>query len=273
MKCILFVILVFTSFSALAQIPLLPQTDDSNSVIRHTAYTLAYNERHEQPQWVYYLLTREHALAEMPRKDSFKADKSVATGSATPADYKGSGYDKGHLAPCADMRWDKTVMEECFLMSNMSPQSHGFNAGIWSRMEEQVRQWAITYDSLHVITGPVLSQQLVVIERSIIHCKDTLCDTLRSSDTLIDNRGDYPTIGANQVSVPRYFFKVVYNARNMQALGFLVPHANTKESLKAFAVPVELIEEATGINFFAPLPDDLEEALENSLCIPCWQWN
>ena len=66
------------------------------------------------------------------RKDNFREDKAVTTGSATLNDYKKSGYDRGHMAPAADFRWSFDAMNDTFYLSNMCPQTHAFNAGIWS---------------------------------------------------------------------------------------------------------------------------------------------
>jgi endonuclease G len=90
------------------------------------------------------------------RKDNFRSDPKVKTGSAALSDYKGSGYDRGHLAPAADFKWSATAMSESFYMSNMSPQVPGFNRGIWKNIESTVRNWAVENDEIYIVTGPVL---------------------------------------------------------------------------------------------------------------------
>lgn len=75
-----------------------------------------------QARWVTYRLTAgEVASNVVKRSDMFMEDPIIAGGSSTLADYKGSGYDRGHLAPAADMHWSQKTMEESFYMSNMSP--------------------------------------------------------------------------------------------------------------------------------------------------------
>ena len=78
----------------------------------------------------------------------------------TNKDYLKSGYDKGHLAPAADMKYSTTTMKESFYFSNMSPQKPEFNRGIWKELEEQVRNWAQIYDTVYIVTGPILSDNL-----------------------------------------------------------------------------------------------------------------
>jgi len=115
-----------------------------NPIVEHSAYSLGYNEDHDQATWVAYTLTGAQATSKLyERTDIFRDDPAVVTGSATLADYKGSGYDRGHLAPARDMTWSRTAMSESFYMSNMSPQIPGFNRGIWKQLESQVRQYAV----------------------------------------------------------------------------------------------------------------------------------
>ena len=212
-------------------------------VIQHTGYTLSYNEEYEVPQWVAYELTREEVVTQsVERKDNFREDKAVSTGSATLNDYKKSGYDRGHMAPAADFRWSFDAMNDTFYLSNMCPQTHAFNAGIWSDLEEAVRSIAYEDECIYVVTGPVLTD------------------------------GPYETIGENKVAVPNYFYKVIldYSAPTVKAIGFIMPHENSKEPLSYFAVTVDEVENMTGLDFFPLLPDDEEEKLESSLDTTLW---
>lgn len=209
---------------------------DSRAIIRHLAYTLEYDEEHEQAGWVEYRLTAEMTHGSWKRCDHFRIDPMIPTGSAEPGDYKGSGYDKGHLAPAADMAWDSTAMCESFLMSNMSPQTPSFNRGIWKRLEDQVRAWAEESDTLWIVTGPVL--------------KDSL-----------------PTIRANHVSVPEYFYKIVIDIKDpdVRGIGFVIPNKGSKEVLDNFMVTIDSVEVLTGLDFFSALPDSLEQLIEASV--------
>ena len=104
-------------------------------------YVLSYNETHEQPNWVFYTLKSSDLVCndKAKRKNNFKEDRDIATGSAQLSDYAKSGYDRGHLKASADESCDQYQMDETFLMSNMSPQVPGFNRGIWKRLEAHVR--------------------------------------------------------------------------------------------------------------------------------------
>ena len=215
----------------------------NGEIIKHTGYTLSYNEEYEVPQWVAYELTREEVTTQTTeRKDNFREDKAVTAGSATLNDYKQSGYDRGHMAPAADFRWSFGAMNDTFYLSNMCPQTHSFNAGIWSDLESAIRSMAYEDGSIYVVTGPVLTD------------------------------GPYDTIGENGVAVPSYFYKVVldYSEPTLKAIGFILPHENSKNPLSYFAVTVDEVEERTGLDFFPLLPDSTEEKLESSLDTSLW---
>lgn len=221
----------------------LPALHPGDSCIVHLAYSLVYSEPHEQAKWVAYTLTTEETIKKVERSDRFIVDPKVLTGTATNADYKNSGYDRGHLAPAADMSWDQCVMNESFYFSNMSPQMPSFNRGVWKKLEEQVRNWAIESDSLHIVTGPVLTDHL-------------------------------PAIGKNKVAVPTYFYKVVlvYNDSVAKSIGFILPNEGSVNDLQTFTVSVDSVESYTGIDFFPALPDVLESAVESQRCLSCWSW-
>ena len=135
-------------------------------LIRHTYYSLDYSEEHEQPYWVYYRLTYDLVSGKAARKDDFRVDKKVSTGSATLEDYKNSGYDRGHLCPAADMKLSDLSMSETFFMSNMSPQVPSFNRGKWAVLEDKIRSFVSDIsDTLYIVTGPVF-----IISDGIISC-------------------------------------------------------------------------------------------------------
>lgn len=214
-------------------------TSTTGAVVRHTWFTLSYSEDHEQAEWVSYELTRERLDANFAeRTNSFLPDQAVKTESATPRDYSGSGFDKGHLCPAADMGFDKTAMAESFYMSNISPQRKAFNIGIWRELEENVRDWARRFRHIYVVTGPVLTDKI---------------------------EGQ---IGFSKVSIPGYFYKIVFDSE--KAIAFLIPNQKSDRPLMEFAVTVDRIERVTGINFFPKMSGNQEE-IEARLDKPAWE--
>ncbi len=221
----------------------IPKTNPKEIVISHTGYSFLYNETHEQANWIAYDLTKEETNKLFERTDKFITDPKVKTGTAKDKDYIGSGYDRGHLAPASDMGWSSTTMTESFYYSNISPQTPNFNRGIWKKLEELVRTWAIENNTIYIVTGPVLTKGL-------------------------------STIGGNKVSVPNYFYKVIldYSEPRVKGIGFIIPNAGSSEPLQHYAVSIDSVEKYTGIDFFPLLPDDQEELIEKTLCIQCWSW-
>ncbi|MDF3027095.1 MAG: non-specific endonuclease [Fluviicola sp.] len=222
----------------------IPKTGSNELVITHAAYSFVYNETHEQAQWVAYELTKKETNNLFERTDKFLLDPEVKTGTACDKDYLGSGYDRGHLAPAADMGWSEITVAESFYYSNMSPQEPSFNRGIWKKTEELVREWAIENNSIYIVTGPLLSKGL-------------------------------KTIGKNKVSVPKYYYKVVldYSDPGVKGIGFIMPNTASKNDPRTFAVSIDSIEKLSGIDFYPGLPDDQETVIEKTLCIDCWTWN
>ena len=209
-----------------------PQDTNTDAIRTYLGYDLGYNEQFEQAAWVAYILTRQEAESgTADRTEDFRPDTSIPNGSAVLEDYRGSGFDRGHLAPAGDMKWDIRAMSETFLLSNMSPQDPSFNRGIWRRLEEQVRLWAIKKESIYVITGPVLNP--------------------------IDS-----FIGSNQVGIPEYYFKVLADLSppDHSLIAFLLPGTRSTADLLSFAVSVDSLERFTGYDFFAGAPD--QETLE-----------
>ena len=217
---------------------------DGNLQVRHTSgFILAYSEPHEQAAWVAYELTAQEVTGGVGRTDNFRSDHEIGTGSASLVDYKGSGYDRGHLAPAGDMKWSLTAMDESFFMSNISPQVPGFNRGIWKKLESTVRVWAGEYKKIYIVTGPVLTKR-------------------------------YPSIGKNNVSVPEFFYKVIldYQKPELKAIGFVLPNKKSKNMVQDYSMSVDEVEDITGINFFHSLDDAVEDSLESFYDIGQWSF-
>jgi endonuclease G len=222
----------------------IPAVAKGDQIINHSGHTLCFSPEHAQARWVAYPIRGSQlASAHYERTDQFMPDPQAQPRSADDKDYQGSGYDRGHLASAEDMSWSRESMEESFYYSNMSPQVPAFNRGVWRRLEELVRYWSAAYDSVYVVTGPILTSEL-------------------------------PTIGSDNVSVPRYYYKAVleYNPKGARAIGFLLPNEASAATLKSFAVSVDSLEHLTGLDFFPALPDDVEEKLESTADIRDWRW-
>jgi endonuclease G, mitochondrial len=237
------IVLLAITVSA-ADINYIPQSANKD-IIRHKYYTLSYIDRYKDAEWVAYKIEGYMTVGTAKRSNKFKYDPAVILGSALPVDYLKSGYDKGHLCPAADMKWDAEAMDETFYMSNISPQEPGFNRGIWKDLEEQVRQWAVELKKVYVVTGLILNSKL-------------------------------PTIGKiNRVAVPKYIYKIVlqYDDQKSKAIAFLIPNEPSSTSLVDFVVPIDSIQSLTKINFFPSLTDKQCENLEKKIDVSKWHFN
>ena len=215
----------------------------ADTIIDRPGYALGYIEYHEQPAWVIYIMTKAEATTKVAKRtNKFRSDPEIPTGSATTGDYRRSGYDRGHLAPAADMAFSGQTMADSFFMSNMSPQKPAFNRGIWKDLEALVRNFAITERRIVVVTGPILPKEKTV------------------------------TIGANRVTVPTHYYKVIFDLTPPQKMiAFILPNEGSDKLLREFAVSVDAVEKATGLDFFSKLPKEKQKQLESSFSIRAWQ--
>ena len=221
-------------------IPFLPSST-TGQIIQHQYYTVSYNEKYEQAEWVAYRLTTEQLANTHFKRPFFSKDNKVKTKSAHYRDYKNSGYDKGHLCPAGDRKFSKQAYDETFLMSNVAPQNHQFNAGIWNRLEQKTRYWAHKYKGIYIVTGGILTERL-------------------------------QRIGHNKVGVPKRFYKIIfdYTEPQVKAIAFLIPNKSSEAALYNYVVSIDSIEKLTGIDFFPALPDDLEDKLESHSTYKKW---
>jgi len=217
----------------------LPRQPGGTILLENTANVAAYSGNHKQASWVFYGLGRNELRSCVERGNNFYPDSRLpANQAAQLSDYKGSGYDRGHLSPAGDNRWSPEAMKESFALSNMSPQPGRFNSGIWARLENLVRAWAKNLDGLWVTTGPILSEKL-------------------------------PTIGAGRVAVPAYYYKVLSTREpgHGSAIAFLLP-SDASGDMGKYAMSVDRLEEITGLDFLVGM--DGEEEAESKFDLNGW---
>ena len=203
--------------------------------LKRTAFTLSYNNDYKTPNWVAWELTRDETKGTESRKSKFEPDPNLPEPHVEHSDYTNSGYDRGHMAPAADMKWSEKAMEESFYMSNICPQNRKLNRDDWGDLEEKCREWAKKYGRVYIACGPIY------------------------------DKASPKRIGKHQVAVPDRFFKVVliYNRKNPIAMGFLFENKAHHQNLKNYMVKVDQVEEETGLDFFSKLPDDVENRIES----------
>lgn len=221
----------------------LPRVEDNRTeqLVVHHGFQLSFNPDWHLPNWVAYFLTPSRAEGQEPRAGHFESDPAVEPFSADNDDYRNSGYDRGHMAPAADMKWNDKAMHESFYFSNICPQNRNLNRGDWQELEQQVRRWAAKSDTLFIVCGPFL-------------------------------RKTPKTIGAHDVAVPEGFYKVILRKRKdrLEGAGFLFENKAGSRPLRTYAVSIDSIETLTHIDFFYRLPKEVQAKLESRTELADW---
>ena len=223
----------------------LPRVKSSQpeKIVHHTGYSVSFNTNWLIPNWVAYELTANEVQGVEPRGNNFVPDPDIYQ-SPSSDEYKNSGYDRGHMAPAADMKWSKQAMTESFYTSNICPQNKNLNKGDWKDLEEHVRGMATKYDHIYIACGPIVSAKPKNIGQALY----------------------------GRVTVPDAFYKVVLRKKDntWSAVGFMMPNQAGHKPLKKYAMSVEDIEIITDIDFFVALPDSIEDKIESTYNLKDW---
>ena len=190
--------------------------------IVYEGFELVYNEKLLIPEWVAYELTSQEVDGSNPRSNHFRTDPNYKGAQADDDDYRNSGWDRGHMAPAADMKLTEQMMRESFYFTNICPQNHNLNSGDWKALEELVREYANKYGRIYVTCGPIVT----------------------------DNK--YGKIGANQVTVPDAFYKVLLipTPSGYQSIGYIMENKAGHKPLSTYETTIEEVETITGLDFF-----------------------
>lgn len=213
----------------------------AEQLIEYKAMTVSFNKDMHIPNWVSWELLRSEVDGNEERGDKFLHDDNVI-GCPYPEDYRGSGYDRGHMAPAADMRWCPEAMRQSFYMTNICPQLHSLNGGTWKKLEEKCRIWAMADSAIIIIAGPILTDL---------------------PDEYIGNTG---------VAVPKRYFKIIAApfANPPRGIGFIMPNGRVAGGMQAAAVSIDSVERVTGHDFFQNLPDSIQHIIESKCRFNFW---
>lgn len=222
-----------------------PLDDRPEIILKKKGYTVSFNKELNIPNWVAWVLTPDRLVKNESRTNKFLPDPELDPAIAvTTDDYKGSGYDRGHMCPAGDNTWHWKAMQESFYMTNMCPQHGNLNRGDWKELEEACREWAQRDKKIYIVCGPILY------------------------------KGKHKTIGReHKVVVPEAFYKVILclESNPQKAIGFVYKNTKGDRPLDAYVNSVDEVERITGIDFFPSLPDSLENALESQKRLSLWR--
>ncbi|XP_063234746.1 endonuclease G, mitochondrial isoform X2 [Bacillus rossius redtenbacheri] len=202
-------------------------------------YVLSYDRRTRVPHWVFEHLTKDklkyNDAVDRSKCQFYEDESQHIFFRALNTDYKGSGFDRGHMAAAGNHRLHQKHVEQTFVLSNMAPQvGRGFNRDAWNRLEKYVRKLTKKYVNVYVCTGPLYLPRKESDGKTYVK---------------------YQVIGANTVAVPTHFFKVVVGEaedRSLEMEAYVMPNQVIDDNtpLSVFQVPPESIERAAGLLFF-----------------------
>jgi len=212
----------------------------SDTMLRYSAFVVHFNGTRGIANCASYELTANELNGAAERSGDFLPDTGVK-GCPSPADYAGSGYDRGHLVPAADLKWNEQAMRQSFRLTNVGPMHKALNEGGWAKLEEKVREWTSRDSALLVFTGPVVSE----------------------SDT---------TLASGRVTVPSAYYKVIMApcVRPVRVIAFIYPNGHCGGRLRQYAVSVDEVERRTGLDFFPTLPTSEQQRLEAAVNLEAW---
>lgn len=214
-------------------------------VLRNDGYLVGWSDLRVNPLWVSYWLN-DTGTSQIGDRPDFKRDWRTLWPVSTDS-YRGSGYDRGHLAPnyaIANVH-GREAQRQTFLMSNMSPQRPNLNRQLWQRLEEAVMDHFVPrFGTLQVITGPIYPADFL--------------------------EGVFHRVGFTQV--PEAFYKIlVVPSQTPRVIAFIMPQqVSGNEPLDRFLVSVDKIEARTGLDFFPQLTPGAAGRLEGNVDTHGW---
>lgn len=212
-----------------------PEAQDE-IILQRKGYVSSYNPNTLIPNWVAWELTAHHADGPWPRDHNYYEDVSIPEPRPTNEDYYGIGsvgLSRGHMCPAADCKWDSVAMAETNLMTNICPQENGLNSGMWNQIEQACRRWAIKYDKIYIVCGPLLYRQ------------------------------EHLTIGDHNVVVPEAFFKVILRLGDEPACIGYVMKNGSRGTKKSYVNTLSQVERITGYRLFPNLDDSIRSQIED----------
>lgn len=204
-------------------------------VLGNEGYVVGYSDALGNPLWAAYRAEDIEPAAAPPRPEQFALDLRSAA-RIEPSDYSGSGYDRGHLAPnfVIATRYGRRAQAETFLMTNITPQRHTLNSGLWRELEQRIAtSYSARFGEIWVLAGPVF--------------------------------GANPPRLRRRVAVPEACYMILLDesAGRVRATAYLFPQQTPPDGrLDDYLVTIDELERRTGLDFCPELPDDAETALE-----------
>ena len=215
-----------------------PAIKNDEPIFVHLGYACSYNRETLIPNWVAYELTAEEVTPpeKYKGKETFRWDPETnGERTAYREDYRNEdGWERGHMAPRADMRWSVQAYEESFFLSNICPQNGVLNSGDWNTTENLARRMASRYGSVFIICGPIVGEN------------------------------KYGSLGPHKVVIPDAFFKalLVMIDGKYHSIAMILPNTAEHHNPQHYWCTVNELEALLGMDLFPGLNDSYEESVE-----------
>lgn len=229
-----------------------PVADWRLTLLKNDAYWVGYDESRGNPAWCAYRIFRPASEKAAERPESFDTDSRTRARVATEA-YSRSGYDRGHMAPnhAIALCYGEAAQKQTFLMSNVVPQLHALNAGLWKQLEQRaLKRYTRQFGDVWVLCGPIY------------------------------NRDAGPRLaGKTRVrvspTIPDAFFLIIAEREEdtgaLRTLAFIIPHREDLSSdPRDYLASIDEIEQRTHLDFFAQLPEASQAKLEEARAKTIW---
>lgn len=219
------------------------ESDSVERFIVYRGFIVQYNYEKKAPNYTIHVIKADELtsfdVAARRRSNFFVDDNILGNQSALNADYRGSGFDRGHMVPAGDFSWNQLLKFETFVLTNIIPQSPNLNRGIWRGLEDLIRNLTTSMDTRTVIiTGAIYAEENGLI-------------------------------GRNSVGIPVFCYKSIFLSESNQMFSFIFPNNHTVqyEDLSNYQTSVDQLELITGEDFYDVLPDSLENIIESEIIL------
>lgn len=230
----------------------LPTTsNECHEIIDYDFYSVSFCEKYHLSEWAIYVLSPELLSDSIKRTSNFTPDPNLKKRGigTTLKDYYKSGFDRGHLVPAADMKYNRTSMSESFYLTNIVPQSPSFNRGANRIYENDFRQWG---DKITSNINPFI---IVIVGWNT---NDNFTEFIHSS---------FDDDSVKKIPIPENYYRIFIDPVELRSIAFYLPtgkYSNRKKpkDLISYAISIDSLETITGLDFFHKFSDAEEMLLE-----------
>jgi endonuclease G, mitochondrial len=194
----------------------LPKVENAK-ILKYNGFQVLFDTLNCTPVCSAYFITKAEIAKPVTQVANTVCKNDASVLCLKVEDYKDSLYMPGLLTPAIDLRYSEKAEQDCYYITNTCAQKLAFNAGIWERLERQTRAWVTKYDSLIVISGPVI--------------------------------GTFVRTG--KLNVPKQFYKIIYSVKYNRGIAFLLNVELPVGSIYRFDMSIQQLNEAIHLQYFS----------------------